>query len=133
MQGMVINQVEWDNISWIPKVYKKGFASFSQHKKPHIWFAAQIESGKGFSTLGVGKLLFVSNTHARLCSVFTLPQFRRMGVAKAITEERESVARANGAKKISTIADASLDYWPRWGYTRSSYQGNNQWLMEKAL
>jgi GNAT superfamily N-acetyltransferase len=133
MQGMVINQVEWDNISWIPKAYKKGFASFSQHKKPHIWFAAQTEYEKVFWTLGVGKLLFLSAEHARLCSVFTLPQFRGMGVARAITEKRERVARAKGAKKISTIADASLDYWSRWDYTRSSYQGNNQRLMEKEL
>ena len=129
---MIVKVIDWSEIEWIPKMYSKGFASFSQHKKKHFWLAAFI-NGEGSEIMGVGKVLFLSKDHARHCSLFTIPMYRKMGVGRKIIDAREEIARQHGCSKIDGIAHVSLQYWVRYGYIQKEYKGNDQWIFEKEL
>ena len=136
---MIIKKIEWEQVKRLPQQYPKEFASFTQHKKPHIWLGAFLKNGEedlpqynSFHLLGVGKILFVSKYHARTCSDFVIPTFRRMGVSTSLTLEREKIAIENGCTKIDYLADVSLEYVIPQGYIRKEPRGSG-YRYEKDL
>lgn len=137
---MIIKKMEWEQIKWIPQKYSKGFAMFSQHKKPSLWLGAFLQDGEAefpqydnLHLMGVGKLLFLTKHHARLCSDFTIPMYRKMGVCKRLTKEREKIAIEYGCTKIDYTADASLEFWVPEGFIRKERRGNSGFRYEKTL
>ena len=59
---MIIKKIEWEQVKRLPQQYPKEFASFTQHKKPHIWLGAFLKNGEedlpqynSLHLLGVGK------------------------------------------------------------------------------
>ena len=135
---MIIKKVEWDQIKHIPKTYPKEFAMFAQHKNPHIWLGAFLKDDKEDfprcnlqHLIGVGKILFAKKTVARMCSVFVLPPFRKMGVSKLLTKEREKIAVEKGCTKIDYVADVSLEWRIPKGFLRKERVGKNAFRYEK--
>lgn len=137
---MIIKKIDWEQVKLLPKRYPKEFAMFSKHKKPNFWLGAFLQDGEedfpqynNLHLMGVGKLLFITKYHARICSDFTLPPYRRMGVCKQLTLEREKIAIQHGCTKIDYTADTSLEYWIPDGFIRKEIRGNHGYRYEKDL
>ena len=137
---MIIKKIEWEQVKQIPQKYDKEFAMFAQHKKPHIWLGAYMTDGEedfpqynNLHLKGIGKILFLTKHHARNCSDFTIPMFRRMGVSTRLTAEREKIAIENGCTKIDYTADVSLEFSIPEGYVRKEARGNRGYRYEKDL
>lgn len=137
---IIVKQISWEQIKWIPKKYPREFAMFAQHKKPNFWLGAYCKEGdedfpkyQTLELMGVCKILFLTKYHARHCSDFILPRFRRMGVSSRLTEEREKIAIQYGCTKIDYTADSSLEFFVPKGYIRKESRGNNGFRYEKDL
>lgn len=137
---MIIKKIEWELVKKLPQKYPKEFAMFSEHKKPNFWLGAFFREGdedfpqyNRLHLMGVGKILFLTKYHARTCSDFVIPTFRRMGVSTRLTKEREKIAIEYGCTKIDYTADASLEFIIPDGYVRKERRGNNGFRYEKDL
>ena len=137
---IIIEKIEWEQVKRIPQQYPKEFAMFSQHKKPNFWLGAFFKDGdedfpqyQRLILMGVCKILFLTKYHARHCSDFIIPSFRRMGVSTRLTKEREKIAIEYGCTKIDYTADASLEFFIPDGYIRKEPRGNNGYRYEKDL
>lgn len=135
-----IKRITWEQVQHIPKIYSKEFAMFAQHKKPNFWLGAFVKDGEGelpqydvMRLVGVGKILFLTKYHARTCSDFVIPSFRRMGISTMLTREREKIAIEHGCTKIDYTADTSLEWAIPDGYVRKEARGNHGYRYEKDL
>tara|TARA_R100001440_G_scaffold29213_2_gene46806 strand:- start:740 stop:1132 length:393 start_codon:yes stop_codon:yes gene_type:complete len=90
-----IEQCDYEEIAFIPKNYDTENACFSIKKKPEIWFKATIDE-----VVGCCSLLILSQTRVRFRNNYVIPQYREVGIGKALIVQSELWAKKNNFKVI---------------------------------